>query len=372
MNNDMQFIKVWDYLKEYNAEKEETVAAINEVLDSGWLILGEKVKKFEHEFATYCDSKYGIGVNSATDALFLGLKALGIGQGDEVITVANTAVPTVSAIVSAGATPVFVDIDPDTYLMDTNLIEKKITNRTICILPVHLFGQCVNMDNVNVIAKKHNLKVIEDCAQSTGATFNGKKAGSMSDLAAFSFYPTKVLGGYGDGGMVVTNSAEIRSKLQRLRMYGMEKTYDAIEHGYNSRLDELHAAILLNKLQHLENYIEQRRKLAKRYNELLKDSGLILPKETNFGRHVYYIYVVRHANRDEIIQELKKHNILLNISYPWPIHTMVAYKYLGYKEGDLPVTERFANEIFSLPMYPSLTADEQNFTIKHLSIRINN
>jgi aminotransferase EvaB len=352
-------IKVWDYLIEYAEEKKEILSAIEEVLDSGWLILGQKVKDFEEQYSRFCGVKYGIGVANGTDAIFLALKALGIKAEDEVITVSNTAIPTVSAIVSTGATPVFVDVNEDTYLMDVSQIERMISRRTKCILPVHLFGQCVDMDEVNRIAEKHNLFVLEDCAQSHGALYKGQKSGSMSDISATSFYPTKILGTYGDGGMVITNSEELNKKMRRLRFYGAEKTYYAIEHGYNSRLDELHASILLKKIKHIDSYIERRRQLAFQYNDLLKDTDLILPYEAEQGRHAYYLYVVRHPRRDLIIEELKKRDILVNISYPWPIHTMSAYSYLGYKTGDLPVTEKVANQIFSLPLYPSLSDSEQ-------------
>lgn len=362
----MNAIYLWSYLKDYEKEKEEILSAITDVLSSGVLILGEKVRRFEEEFAKYCGVRFGVGVNSGTDALFLGLKALGIGKGDEVITVANTAVPTVSAIVSTGATPRFVDIDPETYLMDTTLLEKVINNKTRCILPVHLYGQCVNMDEVNRIAQKYGLKVIEDCAQAHGATYKGKKAGSMSDLSAFSFYPTKVLGGFGDGGMVVTNNEELYRRLRRLRFYGMEETYYSEEHGYNSRLDELHAGVLLKRLKHIDEYIALRKKIAKTYDNSLKDIGLILPKVAPHNEHVYHLYVCRHPERDRIITELNKKGIRVGIHYKWPIHLMKAYQYLGYKEGDLPNTEKVANEIFSLPMYPSLTNDEQEIVIDSL------
>lgn len=352
-------IKVWDYIVEYNKEKEEILSAIEEVLASGWLILGQKVKDFEEDYAAYCGVKYGIGVGNGTDAIFLSLKALGIGSGDEVITVSNTAIPTVSAIVSTGAKPVFVDIYEDTYLMDVSKIEKLITNRTKCILPVHLFGQCVDMDKVQSIATKHNLFVLEDCAQSHGALYKGKKAGSMSDISTTSFYPTKILGTYGDGGMVNTNSFDIYNKIRRLRFYGAEKTYFAIEHGYNSRLDEMHAAILLKKLTHLPTYIKRRKELAKQYNTLLADTSIILPKEAKYGEHSYYLYVVAHTQRDIIISELKKLDIIVNISYPWPIHTMDGYAKFRNKFTDLPITEKMADQIFSLPMYPSLTDEQQ-------------
>jgi len=359
-------IKVWDYLKEYRNEKDEIFAAIEDVLSSGWLILGDHVKKFETSFASYCGVSYGVGVNSGTDALFLALKALGMGNGDEVITVANTAVPTISAIVSTGAIPRFVDIDPHTYLMDTSLIEKEITDKTKCILPVHLYGQCVNMDKIHAIAEKYSIAVLEDCSQSHGAEFNGKKAGFLSTLAAFSFYPTKILGGYGDAGMVVTDDEKIYKKLLRLRFYGMEKGYYAHEHGYNSRLDELHAAILLKKLNHLNDYINRRREIAGLYDEMLADTPLILPYQDKRCKHVFYLYVCRHQKRDAIISKLAEQNIVVNISYPWPVHTMEGYRYLGYGEGSLPHTESAAKEIFSLPMYPSLDKEEQLQVIDEL------
>lgn len=359
-------IKIWDYLKEYENEKHEIQAAIEKVLRSGRLILGDSVRNFEEAFAGYCGVKFGTGVNSGTDALFLGLKALGIGTGDEVITVANTAVPTVSAIVSTGATPVFVDIDPETYLMDTTLLEKVVTGKTKCILPVHLYGQCVNMDDVRQVAVKYGLKIVEDCAQSHGATFNGQKAGSMSALAAFSFYPTKVLGGYGDGGMVVTSDENLYEKVQRLRFYGMGKNYYSEEHGYNSRLDELHAEILFRKLSHLNEYITRRRFLAAQYEQSMLDTSLTLPKTMPRNEHVYHLYVCRYPKRDEIISRLRTQDILVNISYKWPIHTMTGYRHLGYRMGNLPHTEKAANEIFNLPMYPSLTDDEQGTVIAAL------
>ena len=365
-------IKVWDYIKEYQEEKKEILASIEEVFESGWLILGSKVKTFETQYSEYCGVKYSVGVDNGTNAILLALKAANIGEGDEVITVSNTAIPTISAIVSAGATPVFVDILEDSYLIDTSKIEKLINSRTKCILPVHLYGQCAEMDNILSIAKKYNLVVIEDCAQSHGAKYKGKIAGSMGDLSTTSFYPTKILGTYGDGGIVSTNNEDLYNKLLRLRFYGAEKTYYAIEHGYNSRLDEIHAAILLTKLPKLNNYIARRRELANNYNILLKDSGLILPKEMLTGEHAYYIYVVRHKKRDIILEQLKKSDILLNISYPWPIHTMTGYKYLGYKEGDLQITEHMAQEIFSLPLYPSLTNEEQIYTCDKIIEIINN
>lgn len=353
-------IKVWDYLGEFEKEKKEVYAALEKVFASGRLILGDSVKNFETEFASYCSVNFGVGVNSGTDALFLALKALAIGEGDEVITVSNTAVPTVSAICSTGAKARFVDINCDSYLMEVGQIEKIITKKTKAILCVHLYGQCVDMEAVSKIAQKHNLKVIEDCAQSHGATHKGKTCGSMSDAAAFSFYPTKILGGYGDGGMVVTSDKDTFDRLRRLRFYGMQDKYYSLEHGYNSRLDELHAEILRYKLQHLDQYIQRRILLAQRYAEKLAGTSLILPKLATDNQHVFYLYVCRHPKRDTIIAELKKRDILVNISYPWPVHIMSGYSFLGYKQGDLPASEKVASEIFSLPMYPALTEEEQD------------
>lgn len=355
-------IKVWDYLPEYHAEKEEIHAAIEEVLESGWLILGEQVKQFESEFSSYCGTQSGVGVNSGTDALFLGLAALGVGPGDEVITVPNTAVPTVSAIEATGATARFVDIEPDTCLMDVTQLESQITDKTKCLLPVHLYGQCVNMDEVNRVAQKYNLSVFEDCAQAHGAKFNGVKAGAMGDISAFSFYPTKTLGGFGDGGMILCSTAELEAKCRRLRFYGMEKQYYSLEKGYNSRLDELHAAILRRKLKHLDEYIESRREIAEIYYQELSDTSLTLPTTMEGNFHSFYIYVCRHPARDQIIERLREKEIFVNISYPWPIHTMTGFTHLGYQDGDFPESEKAANEVFSLPMYPSLSHEDVHQT----------
>lgn len=359
-------ITVWNYQQEYEQEKEEIHAGLEQVFRSGQLILGESVRQFEQEFAAYCDVAYGVGVDNGTNAIMLGLKAIGVKPGEEVITVANTAVPTVSAIVSAGAIPRFVDIDPATYLMDTQQLQEAISPKTSCILPVHLYGQCVNMTAVHTVARQHSLLVLEDCAQAHGALFQGKVAGSMSDAAAFSFYPTKILGAYGDGGMVITDQASVNDKLRRLRFYGMEHVYYAEEHGYNSRLDEIQAEILRRKLRRLDNYIARRRQLASQYDQKLAGSGLILPEVGAGNDHAYYLYVVRHEQRDYVINRLQEQDIFVNISYPWPIHTMRGYADLGYREGDLPRAEAAAKEIFSLPMYPTLTDDEQDIVCEAL------
>jgi len=285
-------INVWGYLKEYHYNKSEILNAVESVFESGHLILGESVRNFENRYAQYVGVKYGVGCDNGTNAIFLALKALGIGSGDEVITVTNTAIPTVSAIVSTGATPVFVDINPLTYLMNVEKLEEHITDRTKAIVPVHLYGQCVDMDILLDIADRHKLFVIEDCAQAHGAMYRGKKAGSMSAVSATSFYPTKILGAFGDGGMILTDNMEIDKKLRSLRFYGAEKTYYANEHGYNSRLDELQAAILLVKLRHIEEYISRRREIASMYNECLSDTDVRIPCEAEYCTHAYYLYVV--------------------------------------------------------------------------------
>jgi aminotransferase EvaB len=359
-------IKTWDYLKEYSQERNDILAAVDRVFSSGQLILGNSVKSFEEEFANFCDSDFGVGVDNATNGLFLSLKALDIGSGDEVITVANTAVPTVSAIVQAGAIPTFVDVDPRTALMDVSLLEDRITEKTRCIIPVHLYGQCVDMAPLLALAKKYDLKIVEDCSQSHGATQNGKKCGSFGDLGVFSFYPTKILGGYGDGGLITTNSEILNERLRSLRFYGMRDSYYAEEVGYNSRLDEVHAEILRYKLKKLDDAIESRRELANKYNNILSKSGIQLPYEAIGNKHAFYLYVVSHTERDRIMAELKEANISLSISYPWPIHTMRGFQNLGYKEGDLPITEALSKSIFSLPMYPCFEEREVLTVCKHL------
>lgn len=354
-------IDVWGYTREYAAEKADILEAVDQVFRSGRLILGESVRSFEAAFARYCGVALGVGVDNGTNAIVLGLKAIGVKPGDEVITVSNTAAPTVVAIAQVGARARFVDVDPHSYLMNTDQLEAAITPNTTCLVPVHLYGQCVDMRAVNVVAARHGLLVLEDCAQAHGATYHGQMAGSMSNAAAYSFYPTKVLGGYGDGGMVVTDSEEVDHELRRLRFYGMDDgRYYVVEPGHNARLDEVQAEILRRKLGRIEDYITRRRAIAARYVERLSSTDLIFPRELPHNRHVYYVYVVRHPLRDEIIAGLRERGINVNVSYRWPVHTMTGFSYLGYQAGDLPCTEALADEIFSLPMYPSLTDEEQD------------
>jgi dTDP-3-amino-2,3,6-trideoxy-4-keto-D-glucose/dTDP-3-amino-3,4,6-trideoxy-alpha-D-glucose/dTDP-2,6-dideoxy-D-kanosamine transaminase len=353
-------IPVWGYLREYEAEKADLLAGVDQVFSSGQLVLGESLRRFESEFAAYCGVGHGVGVDNGTNAIALALRAVGVQPGDDVVTVSNTAAPTVVAIRQIGARARFVDIDPKSYLMDLSRLEDAITPKTTCIVPVHLFGQCVDMDAVRDIAKRRGLKVVEDCAQAHGARHRGRIAGSMSDAAAFSFYPTKVLGAYGDGGLVLTNDDVVAKKLRKLRYYGMDDRYYVVEAGQNSRLDEVQAEILRRKLRRLDGYIERRRALADRYKNQLAGIALKLPEELPDNFHVYYIYVVRHPQRDAVLDALKERGILLNVSYRWPVHTMTGFAELGYRQGDLPETEAAADQIFSLPMFPTLTDQEQD------------
>ena len=318
----------------------------------------------------------------------ISLKALGVSENSEVITTSNTAVPTVTGIVNAGASVRFVDIN-DYSLIDVDKIEMAINEKTKAIIPVHLYGQMCEMDKIMELANKYDLKVIEDCAQSHGATYKGKKAGSIGHVGCFSFYPTKIFGAYGDGGFITTNNEQIHDKIKRIRFLGMEKKkmssghwngkYYAVEHGANSRLDEVHAAILLKKLKYLDEWIERRREIAAKYEKELKNTSLEIPKEHPDNKHAYYIYVVAHKDRDNIMSELVKKDIHLNISYPWPIHIMDAYQHFECGSCEcsrkksiidncrsLPKTDAAAKKIFSLPMYPTLTDAEQNTVIKEL------
>jgi len=360
-------IPAWTYTRQYQKDKRRMLAAVDRVFRSGRVILGSEVDSFEKAFAAWCHRRYGIGVGSGTDALFLSLKALGVGPGDHVITVPNTAIPTVSAIVATGATPVFVDCTRDTLLMDPGKIEQAITKRTRVILPVHLNGQCADMDQICAIAKKHRIPILEDCAQASGATWRGKPAGSFGRVAAFSFYPTKPLGAYGDGGMVVTNDAKLANAVRSLRMYGTHGgRYYAYVSGYNSRLDAVQAAILRFKLKTFSSSLNTRVRLATTYLKRLQNTPITLPVTHKHASPAWYLFVCRHPRRNALIRYLNQHGILLSThTYPvqTPIHRMRAYRFLGYKRGDFPVAERVAREVFALPLYPGLTREEQHRVI---------
>ena len=344
---------------QYTSRKEEIDTAVKKVLESGWYILGNEVSRFEKEFAEYIGVRQAIGVGSGTEALHIALKACDIGKGDEVLTVSNTAVATVSAIQLAGAQPVFVDIDPTTFTIDPNGIKSKLTQRTKAIIPVHLYGHPADMETILGIARDRGLVVIEDCAQAHGATIRGKKVGSLGDMGCFSFYPTKNLGALGDGGAIVSNDAALSEKAMLLREYGWHDKFISRIAGWNSRLDEIQAAILRIKLQHLDEDNFKRREIAQLYHSQLRSTGLTLPAEKNGNRHVYHLFVVRSRWRDDLMAHLKQNDIGAAIHYPIPIHRQPAYRSFG--KDQLPFTERYSGEILSLPMYPELTESDIHF-----------
>jgi dTDP-4-amino-4,6-dideoxygalactose transaminase len=348
----------------YLAHKEEIDESIARVLDSGWYILGQEVKAFEDEFSAYIGVRFGIGVGSGTEALHLALRACGIGSGDEVITVSHTAVATVAAIELCGATPVLVDIDLRTYTMDPNQMESAITKRTKAIIPVHLYGHPADMESIVAIARRHNLRVIEDCAQSHGAVYKGCKTGAWGDIAAFSFYPTKNLGAIGDGGVVVTDDSRLAERVRLLREYGWRQRYISDFSGLNSRLDELQAAILRVKLRYLDEENQKRQALAKIYDNALSATDLVLPSCVPEASHVYHQYVVRSKHRDALREFLRQQGISTLIHYPLPIHLQPAYRKRLRYVGSMVNTERAANEVFSLPMYPELTSEQACYVAK--------
>jgi dTDP-4-amino-4,6-dideoxygalactose transaminase len=349
-------ISFFDLTKQYESIQPEIDAATARVLKGGWYILGPEVKAFEKEFADYIGVKYAIGVGSGTEAIHIALLGLGIGAGDEVITVPNTAVATVAAIELTGARAVLVDVRPDTMLIDVEKLERAITPHTKAIIPVHLFGQSCDLDPILKIAHAHNIFVLEDCAQAHGATYCGKRVGSLGDIAAFSFYPTKNLGAYGDGGAIVTNNPAVAQRIDLLRQYGWRERYTSDIKGMNSRLDELQAAILRVKLRYLDDWNRARRERAALYTELLRT--VTPPREMAYGEAVYHLYVVQSPKRDELVAHLKAHGIGSMIQYPHTIHLQPAYANLGYRAGDLPESERLAREIVSLPLYPELSLDD--------------
>ncbi len=357
-------IFVWSYLKDYKKERKKILSLVDKVFKSGSLVLSKEVSNFENNFSKFTNNKYGVGVNSGTDALRIALMAAGIKKDDEIITVSNTAVPTVCAIVECGAKPIFVDINEKDFLIDVSKIEEKINKKTKAIIPVNLYGQSADYEKINKIAKKFNLKVIEDCAQSAGSFYKGKPSGSHGDLAAFSFYPTKILGAYGDGGMVVTKNKNYFIKAKKLRKYGMSKLYYSEFHGVNSRLDEVQAAILNYQLGKLTQKIIKRRRIAKIYHENINNDKLIKPIESKNNYHGYYIYVVRHPQRNKFMSYLRKNNIFCNISYPFPVHSMKGYRHLHNRNEKLKITDKLSKQIFSLPMYPELEMNEVEKVIK--------
>lgn len=357
-------IPILDLTKQYQSIKDELNKALTDVAAAGAYILGPNVKKLESDFAQYLGCVNTIGVASGTDALLLALKALNIGVGDEVITVAFTFVATTEAIGMVGATPVFVDINPDTFNIDANLIESKITPKTKAIIPVHLYGQPCDMDLIMSIAKKHDLYVVEDCAQAFGAEYKGKKVGTFGEFGCFSFFPSKNLGCMGDGGLVSTNSAELADKVRVLRAHGAKVKYYHDELGVNSRLDEMQAAVLNIKFKYIDGWNESRRQLAYRYNKLFEGSKVVTPKEIENVNSVYHQYTVKVPNRDEVQKKLQEAGIGTMIYYPVPLHKQKVHTHLP--EVSLPHTESCTEVVLSLPIFPELTHEEQDFIVKTL------
>ncbi len=356
-----------DLTRQYKRIEEEILFAQKKVLEKGRFILGEDVSSFEEEFAHYCGVRYGVGVGSGTDALYLALKVAGIEEGDEVLTVSHSFIATALAISLSGATPVFIDVDPETSTMDPNALEDflkkrkrkgKGRGRIKALLPVHLYGHPAEMDAIMDIAERYHLMVIEDACQAHGAEYQGQKVGSIGAMGCFSFYPTKNLGAYGDGGMVVTDHKPYYERLRLHRCYGEKRKYENILKGWNSRLDEIQAAILRVKLKYLDQWNGERRKKALMYNRLLANADVTLPVEKEQARHVYHLFVIRAKRRNALQAFLKERGIETLIHYPIPIHLQKAFSGLRYGTGSLPVTERCAREVLSLPLFPELSSEE--------------
>ena len=365
----MNKIPPFDASQQYQEIGDRLNKAALGVLASGQYIGGQTVSQFEAEFASYVGSDYGIACNSGTDALYLALRALDIGEGDEVITSPFTFFASAETISMTGAKPVFTDIEAHSFNMNVDLIEFAITDRTKAIMPVHLFGRSVDMTKVRAIAKKHNLYVIEDCAQATGATFDGQKVGNIGDIGCFSFYPTKNLGGCGDGGMMTTNNPQVAEKLKILREHGSPKRYYHECIGMNSRLDALQAALLQVKLPYLDKWNAQRREISDRYTHLLKDANipdLVFPHRCSGSVWNQYTVCIGGGKRDYVQAELRSQNIITMIYYPLPLHLQSVYSNLGHKQGDFPVTEDVCDRVLSLPMFPELSQEQQERVVSTL------
>ncbi len=351
-------IPLLDLRAQYQSHREEILNAIERVLDGMTLFLGPEQAAFEREFAAYCGVEHGVGVSNGTDALNLALRACGIGAGDEVITVSNTFIATVEAISLVGARTVFVDVDPETYTLDPNQLAKALTQRTRAIMPVHLFGHPADMDPIMAFAREHHLVVIEDASQAQGATYKGKRVGSIGDIGCFSLYYSKNLGAYGEAGVCVTNSAEYASAMRLFRDHGSRVRYQHEIIGTNARLDEIQAAVLRVKLPYLDGWNERRREHAATYTRALTGVVSATPSAQPWAGHVFYVYVVRVADRDRVRHELEAQGVLTGVHYPIPCHLQPACADLGYARGDFPVTEAYADQILSLPLYPELTAEQ--------------
>lgn len=359
-----------DLRRQYQSIKEEIFSVIKEVFKKAQFILGEEVLAFEEEFSRYCGVQYGVGVGSGTDALYLALKAIGIGEGDEVITVSHSFIATALAISFTGAKPIFVDIDSETYTMDPNaletLLKRRRSKKIKAILPVHLYGHPADMDSIIGIAKQYDLPIIEDACQAHGAKYKGKRVGTYGVMGCFSFYPTKNLGGYGDGGMVITSSKELYKKLCLLRNYGERKKYYHVLMGKNSRLDELQAAVLRVKLKYLDQWNEERRRKAHIYKQELEGAEVICPVEKEGSDHVYNLFVIRTKRREALKDFLKMKGVNTLIHYPVPIHHQKVFKTLRAQERNLPVTEKISREVLSLPLFPEITNSELEEVCQHI------
>jgi dTDP-4-amino-4,6-dideoxygalactose transaminase len=352
-------IPLLDLKAQYLTIKEEMDQAVLNVLDSSVFILGPQMKALEQEIAAYCGTEEAVAVGNGTDALVLTLKAFGIGPGDEVITTPFTFFASAETIAQLGAKPVFVDIDPVTLNMDLDQLEGKITPQTKAIIPVHIFGQMLDVERVMEIAARHDLKVIEDAAQAIGAEYRGKKAGSIAHASTFSFFPTKNLGAYGDAGMIVTNDRDLASQLRMLRFHGCKTKYYHEEIGYNSRLDEIQAAILRVKLRYLNAWNEERREKARVYDELLANTNVQIPGRDPQALPIYHLYVLRTEQRAELMERLKAGGVANAIYYPVPLHLQKAFQHLGYQEGDFPVAEKACQQALAIPCYPELSVEQQ-------------
>jgi dTDP-4-amino-4,6-dideoxygalactose transaminase len=358
-------IPLVDLKKQCQSIKQEVLAEIGQVLDGMQLFLGKNVQALESNFAAYCGTKFAIGVGSGTDALHVALRACGIGPGDEVITVSHTFIATVEAIILAGAKPVLVDIDAETYNMDPYQVEKRITDKTRAIIPVHLYGHPANMGPLLELARNYKLKVIEDACQAHGAEYEGRRTGSLGDIGCFSFYCTKNLGGYGEGGIITTSDPELAKLCRMLRDHGQNTKYYHSMIGMNARLDEIQAAVLNVKMPHLADWTEKRRSIARVYNENLP-ADIIKPLEMPWARHVYHVYCVRSPNREQLREWLGKKGINCGMHYPVPVHLQDAWRNHGGEICSLPVTEKIVGEILSLPMYPEMTDEEVNYVCESI------
>lgn len=363
-------VPMLDLSEQYQGLKSEVLEVLDGVMSSSRFILGDNVKKLEADVAKYSNVNHGIGCGNGSDAIHIALQALGVGPGDEVITTAFTFFATGGAIARAGATPVYVDIDPVTFNIDPSKIEAAITEKTKAIIPVHLYGQMADMESLAQIAAKHNLAIVEDAAQAIGAKHNGKSVGELGTAATYSFFPTKNLGAYGDGGMIVTDNDDVAEKCRVIRVHGSKPKYYHHVLGYNSRLDELQAAVLNVKFPHLDKWSEMRRKNADTYTSLLKEKvgdHVVTPVEKEGNYHVFHQYTLRVEKRDELQKYLQDQGVSTMIYYPLPLHVQPVFQELGYKEGDLPITEKAAKEALSLPMFPELKREQQEYVVEKIA-----